>query len=591
MDEVRQPTAWGPRVLVLVALAGPLWASSWGPAQLTVGRVLLLVLAAAVAVDLVPVRGRLPRPAWAVAGLVGALGALLAWSVVSGALWGAFSGGVAQGFGELVVLTGLVGVVGLYAAPRQALMAVGAATLGVLAGGLLAAAGVKDLHAAAYAASASVSRLDGVYGNANFLGTALALALPAAAAAALRWRGRARIAAGVTALALLGLLLATFSRGALLAAAIGVPVALVLASRWRPSRRTTIAVAVVVPLVAALLIASPFYRSQRITADFGSERVTSVADVDRSGWFTGRSGPVRVAGATLSNPPGTAALRVDAARPGQGVSLDLGEAFGTARAGWSFTAARGEPGAPLTLRWRVESTDSAPGGPGVEITDGTPVAEGTVVAGATPRPVDARFASAEGTRYVLYAWTPQAGPFVLDDVRLFEHRPETVGGTRPLPTELLGPAPDALRDAQGLYERSRWAGVRLAGEGFLAQPVRGLGLGMFPAYADRHGRYGPLPTHNAYAQVVAELGLIGLIALVAAITTLVAALRRGRPPVLLRAAIVGTLVTGAVVLLFINGLSSPGMMMPLVVAIGLSVAWAGPRPRGLRLRRQTPREA
>ncbi|MFA4929830.1 MAG: hypothetical protein WC558_15045, partial [Patulibacter sp.] len=388
------------------------------------------------------------------------------------------------------------------------------------------------------------------------------------------------------------LLIATFSRGALLAAAVGIPTALLVASGWRPSRRTTIAVGVAMPLLAALVISSPFYRSQRLTADFGSERVTSVADIDRSGWFTGRNGPVGVPGSKLSNPKGTEALRVDASLAGQGVSLDLGEAFGTARAGWLFTVARADRRTPLDVHWRVEVTTSAPVAPGVAIRGGTPVAEGVVTAGVRPRPVDARFPSLSGRRYALYAWAARPGPFVLDDVRLFEHRPGAVGGMRPLPTRLQGPAPDALRDAQGSYERSRWTAVRLAGDAFLEQPIRGLGLNGFAVYADRHESYGPLPTHNTYAQVVSELGLIGLLAFAAAIATLVAALRRGRPPTLLRAALAGTLAVAAVELLFINGLSSPGMMMPLIVAMGTTAAWAGPTPQRLRnLRRRLRRSA
>jgi O-antigen ligase len=557
---------------VLAAAASPVWPTSYGPVQLTVGRVLVVVLALAVLADLVPVRGHVARPRWAVAGLILALGALAGWAGVSAATRGCVCSGTLQGFAELSVMTGLAGVVGLYASPRWALAAMGAAALGALAGGTLAAVGLRDLHAAVFAPGGSVGRLEGVYGNPNFLGTALALALPTAAAGAVRLRGGWRWAALATALALAGLLLATFSRGSLLAAAVGVPVALAVALGRRPSRRLVVATAIGIPLLAGAVFVSPFYRTQRLRADFGAAKVASVASIDRSGWFSGRAGPVRRAGSVLSNPPGTQALRVDTTRAGQGVSLDLGAPFDDAHAEWRFTVAQGSRVPPLDVHWQV-ATDA-----------GGAVAHGITTLRSAPRTVAAGFPATRGGHYLVYAWTVRPATFAIYHVGLFEKRPGSPGSLRALSTRLEGPAADSLHAAEGDYVRSRWTGVRLAVAAFAAHPIAGLGLNRFPEYADAHARYGELPTHNTYAQVLAELGVVGVLALAAVLAVLAAAWSRGRPPALLRAALGGTLVAGAVNLLLINGLSSPGMAMPLILAMGFSAAWAGPAPPRLRTR-------
>jgi O-antigen ligase len=557
-------TAWGPRALVLVALSSPLWPTSWGAPQLTVGRVLLVVLAAAVVVDLAPVRARVPRPAGAAVRLLAGLGLLLAWMTLSAATRGSFAAGSVQGFAELVLLTGLVAIVGLYASPRLALAAVGAATLGVLAGGLLAAAGLRDLHAAVYAPSESVARLEGVYGNPNFLGCALALALPAAAAGAVRLPGWRRWVAAAATLTLAGLLLATFSRGSLVAAAIGVPVAAALAIGRRPRPRVALAGAVAVLVLAGGVFVSPFYRSQRLEADFGAAKIAAAGKIDRSGWYTGPVGPVRVTGSTLTNPAGSDALRVRTTRAGQGVTIDLGQAFGDASAAWRFTVRQEGGAGPLDVHWQVMTY---PGGR---------VVAGVTPATAQPRPTNAAFAAHLSDRYLISAWTEHPGTFVLDDVALYERRPGRIGGARPLPTRLLGPGTGALHQAEENYARSRWTALRLAVDAFAEHPLLGLGHSRFPGYAQQHSTYGPLPTHNTYTQVLAELGLLGVLALAAVLATLAVAVRRGRPRRPLRAALAGTLAAGTVNLLFINALASPGMLMPLCVTMGLTVAWAGP---------------
>ena len=141
--------------------------------------------------------------------------------------------------------------------------------------------------------SDSVSRLEGVYGNPNFLGYALALALPATAAAIVRapgWRRWAAIA--VTAL-LGGLLFATYSRGSLLAAAAGAVVA--APSRYLAGHRDrwSSPSASACPCSQPAFLVSPFYKSKRLEADFGATNVQNASGIDHSGWSTLAVGPVR----------------------------------------------------------------------------------------------------------------------------------------------------------------------------------------------------------------------------------------------------------------------------------------------------------
>ncbi|MFA4928719.1 MAG: hypothetical protein WC558_09385 [Patulibacter sp.] len=562
-DAERAPTTWGPRVLLVAALAGPVWPTYVGSLErLTVGRVLLVLLALAALRDIVVVRGNGTRPPRAVGALLAPLVALALWTGCSAALWGEATAGVAQGFAELVALVGLTAVVGSSASSRWALATLGAAAVGVLAGGTLAAAGAQDLHAAAYAPSASFDRLEGVYGNPNFLGFAIALALPAGIVGVVRLRGPGRWVTLLATAALAVMLLETFSRGSLLAAAFGVPVALWLGLQRRPPRAVAVIVALVVPIVTAAVILSPNYRDQREQANFGPPPATATA-TKPSGppgdWSSAAAGPVTVAGAALGNPPPRGIVIVPN-RAGQGVHGTLGRASADGRAGLRFSVLA-QTRSPV--HWRVGDGRRA-------------VAQGTVVVGQTPRIVRAPFTARRGERYRFFLWTDRTVPFMFLDVSLSERRPGAAATTRPVSTVL---PTDPTADTAALeadYNRSRWSAARLALSAWTDQPLRGIGLGRFPAYADAHDRFGPIPTHNTYLQVLAELGVPGILLLMSAIAVVVLALRRGRSPAPLRAVLVGTLVVGAVNLLFINGLAAPGTAMPLILALGLAVAWARP---------------
>jgi O-antigen ligase len=560
-------TTWGPRALALAALCGPLWPTSFVLQQASLGRLLLIIVALGIAVDLAPVRGRLARPAWAMAALMAALGALAGWTVLNAVLFGCLCGGVGQGFAELVVLVGLAGLVGLYAPQRWLLVIFGAAVAGVAAGGLLALVGVRDLHAAIYQPSESISRLEGVYGNPNSLGYALGLALPASAAAAVRTAGWRRWAAIALTALLGGLLFATYSRGSLLSAIAGVAVAIVIVLPRRPPRSVLIAAGLGLPLLAALFVASPFYKSKRLQADFGATQIRNASGLDRSGWSTSAAGPVRLAGARLSNPPGSADLAVQVRRAGQGISYDLGRAFGDARSTWGFSVVATESAQPVPVRWAILDDH------------GATIDRGLISAGARPKPVVARFTSRLDRRYLTFVWAEAPATFSISRVHVTELR--TAGedlSIRPVPTRLLGSSVRAFADHERDYEGSRQQALRMALDAFATRPVQGLGLGQFPSYSARHGRFGALATHDTYAQILAELGLIGALLLVTATAIILLSLWRGRPPPLLRALLAGTIVTGAVNLVFINGLSAPGTVMPLVLAVGIAAACAGEPP-------------
>jgi O-antigen ligase len=567
MSTPRQTTTWGPRALALAALCGPIWPTSFVLQQASVGRLLLVAIALGIAVDLVPVRGRIARPAWAMAALMAALGALAGWTVLNGLLFGCLCSGAAQGFAELVVLIGLAGLVGLYAPQRWLLVIVGAAVAGAVAGGLLALVGLRDLHAAVYRPSDSVSRLEGVYGNPNSLGYALGLALPASAAVVVRVPGWRRWVALAVAALLGGLLFATYSRGSLLAATAGVAVAIAVALPRRPPRSVLIAVGIGVPLLAGAFVVSPFYKSKRLEADFGASHVQNADAIDRSGWSTPAVGPVRLPGARLSNPPGSTDLVVRALRAGQGAAYSLGDAFGDGRSTWGFSVVAAGTATPVTVGWAV--ADDL----------GATMDSGLVRAGRRARTVSARFGSRLARRYVTFVWSETPGAFRMSDVHVTERRTGEPGtSVRPVPTRLLGSSAGVLAEHERDYEGSRRAALRMALEAFAAHPVQGLGLQQFHDYAAEHGRFGELATHNTYTQVLSELGLIGALLLLVALAVIAISLWRGRPPPLLGAMLAGTLATGMVNLVFINGLAAPGMAMPLILAVGFAVAWAGEPP-------------
>ena len=88
--------------------------------------------------------------------------------------------------------------------------------------------------------------------------------------------------------------------------------------------------------------------------------------------------------------------------------------------------------------------------------------------------------------------------------------------------------------------------------------------------------FGPLPTHDEYLRFAAETGILGLFLLLALAACAVIGVRRIRVEAT-RAALAGTLLAGAVSLLFVNGLVAPGAGAWVGIAGASAVALAARR--------------
>lgn len=565
---------WGPRVLAAAALAGPLWPTWIGIQQAQIGRALVLLVSAAIAVDFVRGRVRPTRPAWATVGVVGSFAALAVWNALSAATWGCFCGGTAQGIGDSAVLAVVTGVVMLYASPRMTFAILAAAAGGVLAAGLLSVVGLQDLHANTYRPSESQSRLEGVYGNPNFLGFALAMGVPIAIAAAAASRGLLRLVAVVGTVALGGLLLLTFSRGSLLAAGIGGTVALLITFPVLRRARVAIPAGLAVPALILLFIASPFYRNQRVEADFGREKASQMAEADHSGWTTKPVGLVNVGGATLANPTGSKALAVTTTQAKQGVTYPFPKTFVAGRWKWRLNLAAPAGGERLKVAWKVGRYDE------------TKLAAGTATLrpGTSAQKIDLEVETRQTDWLLLHVATNRPGTFWITGVWTTGQGLDPTA-VKTVSTTLLGTDSSALHTLEEGYIDSRRTGIELAAKAFASQPVRGIGTDRFPAFADARATYGALPTHNTYAQIAAELGAVGLLLFGVGGATLLLAARRSQAATRLRAASVGVVAAGSANLMFINALASPGMLLPLIVAATAIAGWAGPPPAFLQRRR------
>ena len=161
--------------------------------------------------------------------------------------------------------------------------------------------------------------------------------------------------------------------------------------------------------------------------------------------------------------------------------------------------------------------------------------------------------------------------FAIRDVELRETREGRVTSTSQLATKLLGPS-STNSDVEHRYVEARRQGVELAIDAFASDPLTGIGWERFPSYADEHGDYGAVPTHDEYVRFAAELGILGILPFVVAAVLAILGLREIRDD-RLRWAVIGVIATGAVGLLFVNGLERASGAIPLAVALGIS--WAG----------------
>ena len=535
----------------------------------TVGRVALLVAAGFVALAFLRDRPDhlriLPtsRPAAAVA--VALLG-LLAWIALNAATLGCSCKGGLYGFAEFtagVLLVGLVASV----APEWRARIIGAATLGVVMGGILAAVGIGELGASLTGSSSS-NRLAGVYGNSNFLAFALALAIPGLLAFALfgvHWP-RARLwrpASGIAFAGLLVLIVLTFSRGGAIEAAVGLVVVAAAYPRTLKTR-VMVAVACALALTVAGGLAYPGFERDRQQADLGfSQSNPTLTPKDRSGWDTSAQGVIPVDGSRIGNSLGDAVLGVSTARAGQGASLSLERAARAAPLTVTFEAT-----ADSRLRLLYALEDNLRGN--------RPAMQSRVIGKRWRKLRVVWRPSRQSDPSRVYFWQ-QAGrtQFFLRDINVVR---SSIGRpvSTPVATRLLGAAPPPnLRGREKRFLDSRWAGVDLSLSAVSERPLTGIGWETFPTYANRRAEFGALPTHNEFLRFAAELGVPGLILLgIAGLGAAIGASRLERGPV--KATVVGTLCAALVGLQFANALVVTGAVAPLVAALGVACSSGQP---------------
>jgi O-antigen ligase len=552
-------------VILLIALAAPVWGITLRPHGLTVGRALILLAAVLLAIDWYRAprpRARLPR---AVRLLIFGIVALWVWTAANAETWGCGScGGDLYSLSELAALCVLAAVTcSLEPKLRSAVV------LAVLAGGsleaALALAGVHGLTPGTADTSAVQGRLAGTFGNPNELGIALAFAVPAGLASLRLQPRRWRPAIISAILVVVVALMLTLSRSGLLAAAAGVAVVLVLAQpprswRWRGL------IAGLVTVAAVIGIGYPLFTALREHAE-SSPINPSLRSRDRSGWDGTQVGMVPTGGAGLAN-SAAGELDVQTPRAGQGVSHSIGAAG--AKGLYELTFDARTVGGRYGINYGLEDGISLNG----------PVVKGAMLSPRWRRLSVRWRPTANSSHAVFSVWsTAPATGFVLRDVEVAARSRGAAAASRfALDPRLKGSVYDELvAEQRALQSRdisSRLFAAHASLSAFGAEPLHGIGWGRFAAYSSTHGSYGRLPTHDEYLRFLAELGAIGVLLLGFVGGFCAVAAWKG-PRDELGLAVVGLLVTGAVGLLFINGLVAPTVMMPLALAAALVCARAG----------------
>ncbi|MDQ3678651.1 MAG: O-antigen ligase family protein [Actinomycetota bacterium] len=551
--------------ILLTALSGPIWNVVVVPTpevSLTFGRLLVVLSALLLALDL----RRAPRPRPVVPRLVwlllAGLGAVWTWVAVNMMVWGCRCAGEFAGLSELLAVT----VLAVFAAtfePRLRPAMVFAVVAGAFLASALTLGGIEGLSPGARNDATVHRRVGGPYGNPNYLGFALAFALPAILAIYRSCDARVRLLLAAALGAVTTVLLLSFSRGSLLAALAGAVIVLVL-QREQGQARWRMIVGIGVALVAGIF-AYPFFVELRRDATTPGFDAAARA-VDRSGWDARAQGLIEGGPATMVNPsPGV--LEVRLSRPNQGVS----RAFGTADAGGRYELrfeARTTSGSQ-ELRYALE--DNLLGnGPARAVTQ-----------------LDTRW------RALRLSWSPAAAS---PNARVYIYGASTAAGyqIRNVVTTLQPPgaAPRLMslsarlqgsdharleagrREVEEREIDSRRVGIALSWEAFTSQPIRGIGWGRFNELADARTQYGRLPTHNEYLRFLTELGAVGTLLLLLVVAMIGAAVRRtSRDAVGL--ALLGMLTTGGIGLVFINGLVSTSVAIPLALAAAAACARSG----------------
>jgi len=555
-------------VLLLTALSGPFWNVIVLPlpgVSLTVGRALIALGAITLVLDLRRAPRPLPRVQRAVWLLLGLLALLWIWAVANALVWGCRCAGEIAGLSELLALVALAAFAATFE-PRLRPLLVLAIIAGAVLAALLTLAGVDGLSAGTQNPSPDAGRLAGPYGNPNLLAFAIGFAIPAGIAALWMWKGRERVVIGF-ALALLGVvLLLTFSRGGLLSVAVGAVLVLVLVQR-RGSRAQWLTAAAILLAGGAAAVAYPKFVELR--RESTSPRLEAqLRSLDRSGWEGVSQGLIPGAPTQMRNPHrGVLEIRVDG--PGRGISRAL---------------PRAAPGDAYELRFEARAVS---GGQRLRFglednVRGNGPAVGVASLGSGWRPLRVRWEpTGESPDARLYIWAPVAGsPFEIRSVRTVAQRAGGAAVTTPISTALADSrfgelkAVQARRDARDI--ESREVGIDLALKAFASQPARGIGWGRFTQYSTAHSAFRGLPTHNEYLRFLAELGIVGA-GLLALVGLVVASTFWRRRLDAMSLALLGMLVTGAVGLVFVNGLVAAAVAAPLGFAAALACARAGPR--------------
>lgn len=559
----RSPLSVSGWALAVGLALAPAW--SLFPARelgaLSVGRAVLVVAAAGLALGALALhrRGRLGRPPLVLLGLLVALGGLASVIVASAASRGCFCAGSVPGYLELASFL-LAVALQVALAPRFRVPLLVAAAAGAVLSAGLALAGVHELSGSSPPSMTSSVRLGGTFGNPNLLAIAVAGAVPLVVGVA-PWRRPRILPLAILALGVGGTaLVLSYSRGGLLAAAVGGIVALVASASTRRGALVAGGLALVVGTAVGTLI-YPAYSRDRTRADFPPTRTTTTTLPDMSGWDRTAQGLISVGPSRLFNPtPDVLAVASD--RRGEGVSLRLSRVRAGQKLTVSFTAA--SHGGNLPLRFGMEDNIRANG----------PIMRAGITSSRGRRFVISWRPRRDSPDARLYVWQT-AKPGVVQLTRV-SARPDT-GPSRPLSTRLRGPDRGGrqrdLDRAERRFVRSRIDAASTALDAFRSAPILGIGWQRFPAYARTRLGYA-IATHDEYLRVAAELGVVGLLMLALLLVAVAASLRS----VLrsdLRAPLLGALATGLVALGFVNGLATPAPSLALTAAIGVAVGTVG----------------
>jgi hypothetical protein len=544
--------------LLLVIFLTPLW---WvhlvrlPHAGLTVGRLALIAGAGLVVFDALRFRRSLRRPPPATLVLGGAVVGLGGWMIVNSAIWGCQCNAAIDGYVELAsVLLWTVAV--LLIDPRWGTPVILASGAAMLFAAVLALVGVHGLEPGAVDLSATRGRLAGTYGNSNYLGTAIAAAVPILVAfrpplvarplrMTLPLAGWAVAAAVIVTTAVL-----TYSRSALIAAAAGGLFAVVLGVAGRRRRMVAAFVGLAV-LVVIGLITYPTVESHRLTVSTPAPPDRTLRFVDSGGWDGRAEGLIPRGPTAFHNNQDRTSIIVMPRAAGQGISFP----WGRARRGVAYRLrfeARGL-GAPTQLSFGMEDHQRGNGPRKTTVPLSTRFRSFQLIWRPTATSADAQ----------LYVWQSDGrAPFEVRNVRV----------ARPIDMRLRGTQYDQIvgryRHADKKGEESRLTGVQLGWKAFKSQPVRGIGWEHFRDYAARHSTFGRLSSHNDYVRMLAELGIAGVLFLLALVVSVLSRLRgAGRSRTLQAAA--GVVVTGGVGFAFLTGLEAPAVSIPFAVAAAL----------------------